>query len=101
MQQNFDYAQARFESKEARNKWIVDYEDRNFRNLSDGVTEGIDALFEAQDEYFGPEPSKYTVSHQSGNTIGYTEIGPDGMPMDMHLDIETIDISVEDLLDMF
>ena len=90
-----------FDKDNARNKWILDYKTRMAKNIRDGITDAIDSLFEAQDEYFGPEQSNYAVSHQSGNTISYTEIGDDGMPMDMHFEIGNVDVDAEDLVDIF
>ncbi len=101
MQQKYDFARARFEDEESKNKWIVEYEARMMKNLREGVTDAIDRLFETQDEFFVPEQSNYAVSHQSGSTVSYTEIGPDGMPMDMHFDIDVMDVDAEDLIDMF
>ncbi len=71
------------------------------KNLSDGVTDGIDVLFELQDEFFGPERTNYTMRHQAGGVVSLTEIGDDGLPKDVHFDIENIDVDADDLVDMF
>ena len=68
MQQKYDFARARFEDEESKNKWIVEYEARMMKNLRDGVTDAIDTLFETQDEFFGPEQSNYAISHDLSRT---------------------------------
>ena len=90
-----------FKDKAARNKWIVDYKARMAKNITNGVTNATNSLFEAQDNYYVLEPSNYAVSHQSGNTISYTEIGDDGLPTDMHFEIGNVDVEVEDLVVIF
>ncbi len=101
MQQKYDFARAKFSSDDDKNKWIVAYESRIAKNLADGVTDNIDALFEAQDNHFGPERSNYAMMHQAGGVMSCTEIGDDGLPVDVHFDIENVDVDVDDLLEMF
>ncbi len=101
MQQKYDYARVKFDSEEERNEWICAYEVRMGKNLSEGVTDSIDVLFELQDEYFGPERTNYTMHQQAGGVVSITEIGDDGLPKDVHFDVENIDVDAVDLVDMF
>ena len=101
MYQKYNYTWAMFDDNDVRNKWILDYETGMTKDIRDGVTDAIDSLFDAQDKYFGLEQSNYEVSHQLRNTISYTEIGDDDMPMDMHFEIRNVDVDAEDLVDIF
>ncbi len=101
MQQKYDYARAKFASDEERNKWICSYEVKMAKNISDGVTDSLDTLFELQDDFFGPEQTNYTMRHQAGGVVSLTEIGDDGLPTDVHFDIENVDVDADDLVDMF
>ncbi len=71
------------------------------KNISQGVSDHIDELMEFQDSYFGPEMSNYAMTHRTGNTVSYTEIGEDGLPVDMHFDVANVDVDSDELLDMF
>ncbi len=101
MQQKYDYARARFENDDECNAWILASEQRMSKNLLQGSANNIDEVIEAQDNHFGPEMSNFAMSHQVGNTVSYTEIGDDGLPIDMHFDVVNIDVDAADFLDMF
>ena len=100
-QQKYDYSRAQFATKEEQNVWIVASEKRMAKNISQGVSDHIDELMESQDSYFGPEMSNYAMMHRTDNTVSYTEIGEDGLPVNMHFDVRNVDVDSDELLDMF
>ena len=65
------------------------------------MRDNIDELMEVQDAYFGPEMSNFATLHRVGNTVSYTEIGEDGLPVDLHFDVGNVDVDADNLLDMF
>ncbi len=101
IRQKYDYARANFATDEERNNWIVASEQRMAKNLSQGVSDCIDSVMEFQDSYYGPEMCDYITSHQVGNTVSFTEIGEDGLPVDMHFNVGRVDVDADDLLDIF